>query len=232
MGRHRGRTAIAAARAAGRPAARPGVARRPVRGCRGAHAWRCRGDRPDAPTEASGIMDEGEDAHAGQALYATGRIVRCRDRPRRWRSAIDADGQHRPGRRSRRPTSGRRLTSSRPRSGSPTRTGKFVPDLKMDEFQVFEDGVPQKITAFVRAIGGRIINDVAPSVGAVSEGLILPPPGRRHRLVRPHLHHLHRRPASAGARLAAGAQRARADSRHDHPRQRSGRPRLDRLLVD
>ena len=52
--------------------------------------------------------------------------------------------------------------------------GKFVPDLRMDEFQVLEDGVPQKISAFVRAIGGRIINDVAPSVGSVSEGLILP----------------------------------------------------------
>src|SRR4029453_17253304 len=52
--------------------------------------------------------------------------------------------------------------------------GKFVPDLRMDEFQVFEDGIPQKISAFVRAIGGRIINDVAPSVGTISEGLILP----------------------------------------------------------
>jgi VWFA-related protein len=52
--------------------------------------------------------------------------------------------------------------------------GKFVPDLRMEEFQVFEDGVPQKISAFVRAIGGRIINDVAPSAGPVGEGLILP----------------------------------------------------------
>src|SRR5262245_34924619 len=53
--------------------------------------------------------------------------------------------------------------------------GKFVPDLRLDEFQILEDGVPQKITAFVRAIGNRIINDISPSVGPVGEGLILPP---------------------------------------------------------
>ncbi len=54
------------------------------------------------------------------------------------------------------------------------RSGKFVPDVRLDEFELLEDGVPQKITAFVRAIGGRIINDMAP-VGPVGEGLILPP---------------------------------------------------------
>ena len=43
------------------------------------------------------------------------------------------------------------------------RSGKFVPDVRLDEFELLEDGVPQKITAFVRAIGGRIINDMAPS---------------------------------------------------------------------
>jgi VWFA-related protein len=55
------------------------------------------------------------------------------------------------------------------------KTGKFVSDLRLDEFQLFEDGVPQKISAFVRSIGGRIMNDIAPSVGPVGEGLILPP---------------------------------------------------------
>jgi len=53
--------------------------------------------------------------------------------------------------------------------------GKFVPDLKMGEFQIFEDGVPQKLAAFSSSVGGRIMTDVAPSLGPVSEGLILPP---------------------------------------------------------
>ena len=53
--------------------------------------------------------------------------------------------------------------------------GKFVPDLKMSEFQIFEDGVPQKLAAFSSSVGGRIMTDVAPSLGPVSEGLILPP---------------------------------------------------------
>jgi VWFA-related protein len=53
--------------------------------------------------------------------------------------------------------------------------GKFVPDLRMDEFQVFEDGVPQKVVAFSSSVGGRIMTDIGPSLGPVSEGLILPP---------------------------------------------------------
>jgi VWFA-related protein len=53
--------------------------------------------------------------------------------------------------------------------------GKFVPDLKMDEFQILEDGVPQKLVAFSSSVGGRIMTDIGPSLGPVSEGLILPP---------------------------------------------------------
>jgi VWFA-related protein len=53
--------------------------------------------------------------------------------------------------------------------------GKFVPDLKMSEFQIFEDGVPQKLVAFSSSVGGRIMTDVAPTLGPISEGLILPP---------------------------------------------------------
>src|SRR5262245_11006863 len=33
--------------------------------------------------------------------------------------------------------------------------GQFVPDLRQDEFQVFEDGVPQKLTTFLTFVGGR-----------------------------------------------------------------------------
>lgn len=58
------------------------------------------------------------------------------------------------------------------------REGKFVPDLRMDEFTVYEDGVPQKIVTFVPSIGGRIIGSVAstPPPAAAVEGLVLPAP--------------------------------------------------------
>jgi VWFA-related protein len=53
--------------------------------------------------------------------------------------------------------------------------GRFIPDLKQGDFQVFEDGVEQKVENFVAVIGGRALNEstaVAPA--PVSEGLILP----------------------------------------------------------
>jgi VWFA-related protein len=53
--------------------------------------------------------------------------------------------------------------------------GQFVPDLRPDEFQVFEDGVPQKITTFWRAFGGRMLSHLAETPVARTEGLILPP---------------------------------------------------------
>jgi VWFA-related protein len=55
--------------------------------------------------------------------------------------------------------------------------GKFIPDLRVEEFKVSEDGVPQTITTFVRSIGGRSFTEVAaPTLTARrTEGLILPP---------------------------------------------------------
>ena len=53
--------------------------------------------------------------------------------------------------------------------------GQFVPDLRPDEFQVFEDGVLQKITTFWRAFGGRMLSQLAETPVARTEGLILPP---------------------------------------------------------
>ena len=55
--------------------------------------------------------------------------------------------------------------------------GRFIPDLRPDEIQVFEDGVPQKIANFAVSIGGRVVNDLSPAVDAPrpsSSGLILP----------------------------------------------------------
>jgi VWFA-related protein len=53
--------------------------------------------------------------------------------------------------------------------------GQFVPDLRPDEFQVLEDGVPQRITTFWRAFGGRMLSQLAETPVARTEGLILPP---------------------------------------------------------
>ncbi len=55
------------------------------------------------------------------------------------------------------------------------KSGKFVPDLTINDFEVLEDGVPQKLSYFVVSNGGRILNEMVPTVAPVSEGLILPP---------------------------------------------------------
>jgi hypothetical protein len=36
------------------------------------------------------------------------------------------------------------------------RNGRFVPDLSKDDFELLEDGRPQKIVSFVLSLGGRI----------------------------------------------------------------------------
>ena len=56
--------------------------------------------------------------------------------------------------------------------------GKFVPDLREDEFRVYEDGVLQTITMFEPRIGGRSLGNLATASPtarpAPREGLILP----------------------------------------------------------
>ncbi len=53
--------------------------------------------------------------------------------------------------------------------------GKFVPDLTVNDFKVYEDGVLQKVTVFTPIIGGRAMSSVT-SIAATppSEGLVLP----------------------------------------------------------
>jgi VWFA-related protein len=53
--------------------------------------------------------------------------------------------------------------------------GQFISDLKPEEFTILEDGVPQKLTTFVRAFGGRFLSELAETPVARTEGLILPP---------------------------------------------------------
>jgi VWFA-related protein len=53
--------------------------------------------------------------------------------------------------------------------------GNFIPDLKQDEFEVFEDGVKQDITQMTVVTGGRVTNVLAPPPPPPPEGIILPP---------------------------------------------------------
>jgi VWFA-related protein len=53
--------------------------------------------------------------------------------------------------------------------------GNFVPNLTMDDFEIFEDGVRQKPTTFVRIIGGQVIRGASSSNARRQEGLVLPP---------------------------------------------------------
>jgi VWFA-related protein len=52
--------------------------------------------------------------------------------------------------------------------------GQFVPDLKREEFEVFEDDVPQEISSLVLTHGGRVFNQVVPPPPPSPEGIILP----------------------------------------------------------
>jgi VWFA-related protein len=54
--------------------------------------------------------------------------------------------------------------------------GQFVADLKKDEFELFEDGVQQKVISFTLTHGGRSYNVAAPPPPPAQEGIILPPP--------------------------------------------------------
>jgi VWFA-related protein len=53
--------------------------------------------------------------------------------------------------------------------------GQFVADLTLDDFEVYEDGVPQTISSMVLVHGGRVSNLALPPPPAPPEGIILPP---------------------------------------------------------
>ena len=53
--------------------------------------------------------------------------------------------------------------------------GQFIADLKQADFEVLEDGVPQKVVSFSLTHGGRSFNIAAPPPAATPEGIILPP---------------------------------------------------------
>ena len=53
--------------------------------------------------------------------------------------------------------------------------GNFVPDLKKDDFEVYEDGVLQDISSMIVVTGGRVTNALLPPPAPAAEGIILPP---------------------------------------------------------
>jgi VWFA-related protein len=53
--------------------------------------------------------------------------------------------------------------------------GRFVPNLKKEEFEIFEDGIRQDITSMTLSHGGRVTNVLEPPPAAAPEGIILPP---------------------------------------------------------
>jgi len=53
--------------------------------------------------------------------------------------------------------------------------GNFVPDLKRDEFEIYEDGIKQDIVSMTVVTGGRVTNLLAPPPPPPPEGIILPP---------------------------------------------------------
>jgi VWFA-related protein len=52
--------------------------------------------------------------------------------------------------------------------------GNFVPDLKKDDFEIWEDGVRQDISSMTVVTGGRVNNVLAPPPPPPPEGIILP----------------------------------------------------------
>ncbi len=52
---------------------------------------------------------------------------------------------------------------------------QFISDLKVDEFEVLEDGIPQNLVSLVLTHGGRVFNVQSPPPVAAPEGIILPP---------------------------------------------------------
>ena len=56
-----------------------------------------------------------------------------------------------------------------------SKSDQFIADLKVGDFDVFEDGVKQSVASMVLVHGGRAYNVQAPPAAPVQEGILLPP---------------------------------------------------------
>ena len=52
--------------------------------------------------------------------------------------------------------------------------GNFIPDLKKEDFEVYEDGILQDISSMTVVTGGRVTNALLPPAAPAPEGIILP----------------------------------------------------------
>ena len=52
--------------------------------------------------------------------------------------------------------------------------GNFVPDLRPEDIEVYEDGVPQTLSSMTVVTGGRVYNPMSAPIAAAPEGIILP----------------------------------------------------------
>jgi VWFA-related protein len=52
--------------------------------------------------------------------------------------------------------------------------GNFVPDLRPEDIEVYEDGVKQELTSMTVVTGGRVYNPMTAPAAAAPEGIILP----------------------------------------------------------
>jgi VWFA-related protein len=53
-------------------------------------------------------------------------------------------------------------------------SGRFIPDLTVKDFEVYEDGVLQTVSNFVAMVGGRAMTEMVKTEEPVREGLIVP----------------------------------------------------------
>jgi len=52
--------------------------------------------------------------------------------------------------------------------------GNFIPDLRPEDIEVFEDGVKQELSSMTVVTGGRVYNPMSAPVASAPEGIILP----------------------------------------------------------
>lgn len=53
-------------------------------------------------------------------------------------------------------------------------SGRFVPDLKKEDFEIYEDGVKQEVTSMTMSYGGRVTNVLEAPPPPTPEGILLP----------------------------------------------------------
>src|SRR4249920_590746 len=52
--------------------------------------------------------------------------------------------------------------------------GNFVPDLRPEDIEVYEDGVKQELSSMTVVTGGRVFNPMTAPMASAPEGIILP----------------------------------------------------------